>query len=72
MKILSRKEQDEVLKRIAACQIICNKYIGIKTSEIESGTKMTENLADIAVTVGGESGADKVMNMVHKYNELNS
>lgn len=73
IKILSRKEQDEVLKRIAACQIICNKYIGIKTrDEIESGTKMTENLADIAVTVGGESGADKVMNTVHKYNELNS
>ena len=72
MKILSRKEQDEVLKRIAACQIICNKYIGIKTrDEIESGTKMTENLADIAVAVGGESGADKVMNTVHKYNELN-
>ena len=30
---------------------------------------MTENLADIAVTVGGEYGADKVMNTVHKYNE---
>ena len=48
-------------------------YVGIKTrDEIEAGTKMTENLADIAVTVGGESGADKVMNTVHKYNELNS
>ena len=54
MKILSRKEQDEILKRIAACQIICNKYIGIKTKdEIEAGTKMTENLADIAIVVGG-------------------
>lgn len=70
MKILSRKEQDEILKLIAACQIICNNYIGIKTKdEIEAGTKMTENLADIAVTIGGEYGADKVMNTVHKYNE---
>lgn len=70
MKILSRKEQDEILKRIAACQIICNNYIGVKTrDEIDAGTKMTENLADIAVTVGGDSGVDKVMNTVHKYNE---
>lgn len=68
MKILSRKEQDEILKRIAACQIICNNYIGIKTrDEIEAGAKMTENLADIAVTVGGPAGADKIMNTVHKY-----
>ena len=70
MKILSRKERDEILKRIAACQIICNNYIGIKTrDEIEAGTKMTENLADIAVTVGGSSGADKVVNTVRKYND---
>lgn len=71
MKILSRKEQDEILKRIAACQIICNNYIGVKTrDEIEAGTKMTENLADIAVSIGGYEGADKVMNTVDKYNEL--
>ena len=70
MKILSRKKQDEILKRIAACQIICNNYIGIKTrDEIEAGAKMTENLADISVTVGGSAGADNVMNTVHKYNE---
>lgn len=70
MKILTRKEQDEILKRIAACQIICNNYIGIKTrDEIEAGSKMTENLAEIAVTAGGETGADKVMNTVHKYND---
>ena len=70
MKILSRNEQDEILKRIADCQIICNNYIGIKTrDEIGAGTKMTENLADIAIAVGGCSGADKVMNTVYKYNE---
>lgn len=68
MKILTRKEQDEILKRVSASQIICNNYIGIKTrDEIEAGAKMTENLADIAVTVGGSAGADKVMNTVHKY-----
>lgn len=65
MKILSRKQQDEILKRVAACQIICINCI----ENIEAFDKMTENLADIAVTVGGESGVDKVMNTVHKYNE---
>lgn len=70
MKVLSRKEQDEILKRVAACQIICNNYIRIKTrDEIEAGSKIAENLADIAVTVGGSAGADKVMNTIHKYNE---
>lgn len=70
MKILTRKEQDEILKRIAACQIICNNYIGIKTrDEIEARTKMAENLAFIAVTIGGEYGVDKVINTVHKYKE---
>lgn len=40
MKILSRNKQDEILKRVAACQIICNNYIGIKTrDEIEAGAK---------------------------------
>ena len=69
--MLSRKEQDEILKRIAECQIICYNYIGAKTSdEIKAGIKMTENLADIAVSIGGSAGADKVMNTVHEYNEL--
>ena len=65
MKILSRKQQDEILKRVAACQIICNNYI----NAIEGFDKMTENLVDIAVSIDGEYGADKVMNTVHKYNE---
>lgn len=68
MKILTRKQQDDILKWIATCQIICNNYIGIKTKdEIEAGAKMTENLADIAVTIGGVSGADKVLKTMHSY-----
>lgn len=65
MKILSRKQQNEILKRVAACQIICNKYI----NDIEAFDKMTENLSDIAVTIDFWNGADKVINTVHKYNE---
>ena len=65
MKILSKKQQDEILKRIAACEIICINCV----ENIEAFDKMIENLEDISFTVGGESGADKVMNTVHKYNE---
>lgn len=65
MKILSRKEQEEILKRISACQIICNNYI----VDTEAFDKMTENLADISVTIGGCSGALKVQNTVRKYNQ---
>lgn len=65
MKLLFRKEQDEILKRIAACQLICNTYV----KDIEAYTKMTENLAEFAGIVGACSGINKVMNTVHKYNE---
>lgn len=65
MKMLSRKQQDEILKRIAACQIICINCI----ENIEAFDKMTENLAYIAVTIDFRNGADKVINTVHKYNE---
>ena len=61
-KILTKKQIDEILKRVAACQIICDEYI----SDIEANTYMTENLADIAVEVGGVRGAAKVTNTIHK------
>ena len=65
MKILSRKQQDDILKRVAACQIICINCI----ENIEAFDKMTENLANISIAIGGESGINKVLNTVHKYNE---
>lgn len=63
MKILSRKQQDDILKRVAACQIICNNYI----DDIEDFDKMTENLANIVANVDLRSGVDKVVNTIHKY-----
>lgn len=65
MKFLSKNEQDEILKRVTACQIICNNYV----KDIEAVSKITENLADIAVTVGGCLGASKVMSTTNKYAE---
>lgn len=63
MKILNRKKQDYLLKRIASCQIICNKYI----EDIEAATILTEHLADLAIEIGGEYGATKVQNTFRKY-----
>ena len=65
MKLLFRREQDEILKRIIACQIIYNNYI----DDIEAFDKMTENLAEIAITVGKCLGASKVMSSTNKYAE---
>lgn len=63
MKILTKNKQDELLKHVAACQIICNKYI----DDIEAMYKMTENLASLAIEIGGCSGASKVQNTFMKY-----
>lgn len=65
MKLLPKRECDEILKRIAACQIIANEYI----SDIEAFDKITENLADITLSVGGCKGADKVQNTYRKYSK---
>lgn len=63
MKILTRKQQNEFLKRIADCQIICNNYLEV----MEALDKITENLADMAILVDGCAGADKVLKTMHSY-----
>ena len=63
MKILTNKKKDELLKRIAACQIIANNYI----ADIEALEQITENLADMAIDIGGVYGADRVVKTVHLY-----
>lgn len=64
MKLLSKKECDEVLKRVTACQIIANEYV----KDIEAFDKIAENLADISISIGDCMGASKVQNTVRKYN----
>lgn len=63
MKLLTKNKQDELLKHVATCQIICNKYI----NDIEAMEKMTENLASLAIKIGGCSGATKVLNEFRNY-----
>lgn len=70
MKILSRKQQDEILKRMIALQVIFNKpVIEIRTRDENEAKKWQKILADMAIAISGKSGADKIMNTVHKYNE---
>lgn len=57
MKLLTRKQQDEALKRLSASLIIMQKYIKDEGAiDIACG-----NIIDAAVTVGGLDGASKVL-----------
>ena len=58
MRILTKKQCDEILKRICANEIIrieCASF-----DDIEAETKMIENCADIAYIIGGTKGMNKV------------
>ena len=58
MKIITKKKADEILKRIAA-----NEIIGIEDiKDIEAHTKFIENNADIAFEIGGVKGMTKIQN----------
>ena len=64
MKILTKKQCDEILKRICANEIIqmeCSIF-----SDIEAETKMIENRAEIASIVGGAKGMNKVSATIHQ------
>lgn len=60
MKILTKKQCDEILKRICANEIIqmeCSIF-----SDVEAETKMVENRAEIAHIIGG----DKIHATIHQ------
>lgn len=64
MKILTKKQCDDILKRICANEIIqmeCSIF-----SDIEAETKMIENRAEIAYIVGGAKGMNKVRSTIHQ------
>lgn len=62
-RILFKKKQDEILKRVTACQIIAIEHI----SNPEAYEQITENLADIAIGIGGAEGGNRVLSTIHKY-----
>ena len=64
MRILTKKQCDEILKRICANEIIrieCASF-----DDIEAETKMIENCEDIAYIIGGAKGMDKVCATIHQ------
>ena len=62
MKILTKKKQEEILKRLTANSII---YLeGNKDEECISC--FADNSGEIAFLVGGVKGAEKMFNTVHK------
>ena len=63
MKILTRKKQDEILKRIAANLIID----GDTSMDEESFRCAIDNAYEIAILVDGINGLDKVHNMASQY-----
>ena len=62
-RVLTKKKQDEILKRVTACQIIADNHI----EDFEALEKITENLADITIDVGGPKGVDKVLGTLRGY-----
>lgn len=58
MKIITKKKADEILKRIAANEIIGIEHI----KDVEAHTKFIENNADIAFEIGGAKGMTKIQN----------
>ena len=62
MKILTKKQVDEILKRITA-----NEIIGIEhVKDIDAHTHLAENSAEIAYLVGGIKGMNKIQNTLKR------
>ena len=63
MKTLTRKQQDEILKMLSA-----NLIIAFQTEMSQEFTdKTVSNIYDIAYTVAGIDGAEKVHNTAEKW-----
>ena len=62
MKILRKKDVDEILKRITANEIICAEYL----HDADALTQMVENNAEISYLVGGIKGMIKIQNTLKK------
>lgn len=67
MKILTRKKQDEILKRLCANEIILDSYFPeLGEESFCAAIKASENALEIANIVGGIKGVIKVKNTVER------
>jgi hypothetical protein len=63
MKILIKKKQDEILKRLTANAIMAHMLITDK----EAFEKIVDNTVEISCEIGGLNGMMKVQNSVFNY-----
>jgi hypothetical protein len=63
MKILTKKKQDEILKRLTANAIMAHMLI----TDIEALEKFIDNTVEISCEIGGLKGMTKVHNSVFNY-----
>ena len=68
MKILTNKQINYILRIIADCQLIAKCEI----EDTEAFCEMTDDLADIAVRIGGPDGASKVAMHYHNKRRNNN
>ena len=68
MKILTKKQKDEILLCIVANEIIAAQSI----DDIEVWKQHIENAHEMAMIIGGIDGALKVIRSIEKYMETNS
>lgn len=69
MKILTRKKQDDVLKRLVAIEVIFRHFwtqLDMKEDNVECMQKYVENLTEISYEVGGIKGMAKVYNTIER------
>lgn len=64
MRILTRKEQDELLKLVSACQIVLIHEHGM---DMENFDSITSNLANISYIVDKKNGLSKIKNTVNNH-----
>lgn len=67
MKILTTKNQNQLLKRIIACQIMIDNT---KDINIKIYSKLTEQFSEISYEIGGVKGLHKVRNTIFRYKEV--
>lgn len=61
MRLITKKRKIELLEKIAECQKLINNF---NEMDIKDYDKITENLCEISIIVGGIDGAYEVMKKV--------
>ena len=60
MKILTKKQQEELLQRISVCQIVATDHV----TDIVAYDRIMENLIYLSVMIGGCDRADETLQSV--------